>query len=40
MMLDLDPLPGERLQAMLGEMQYARDVLEKVRAIANPAGQK
>ena len=31
---------GERLQAMLGEMQYAPDVLEKVRAIANPAGQK
>jgi tripartite-type tricarboxylate transporter receptor subunit TctC len=39
LMLDLDPLPGERLQAMLGEMQYAPELIERVRAIARPSGQ-
>jgi tripartite-type tricarboxylate transporter receptor subunit TctC len=40
MVLDLDPLPGERLQAMLNDMRYPPDVLEKVRAIAEPISQR
>jgi hypothetical protein len=34
MMLELDPMPGTKLQAMLNEMQYSSEVLEKARAIA------
>ena len=40
MALDLDPLPGQRLQAMLGEMQYPPDVIEKVHTIARPISER
>jgi tripartite-type tricarboxylate transporter receptor subunit TctC len=39
MRLDLDPLPGEKLQAMLTDMRYPPELLEKAREIANKAGQ-
>jgi tripartite-type tricarboxylate transporter receptor subunit TctC len=34
MMLEIDPMPGAKLQAMLNAMQYSPEVLEKARAIA------
>jgi tripartite-type tricarboxylate transporter receptor subunit TctC len=37
MMLELDPMPGAKLQAMVSEMQYSSEVLEKGRAIAKTA---
>jgi tripartite-type tricarboxylate transporter receptor subunit TctC len=34
MMLELDPMPGAKLQTMLSDLQYSPEVLEKARAIA------
>jgi tripartite-type tricarboxylate transporter receptor subunit TctC len=37
MMLELDPMPGAKLQTMVSEMRYSSEVLEKGRAIAKTA---